>query len=94
MSRGNSPAIENTTLDLSAIIEETGKILEVFSEVLEELNTLRVIFTQVDELEPTDLVEEEATQSEIPLDNRGTPPLLNQSPYKSSPPVDAPNTLD
>ena len=33
-SRENFPAIENITPDLSAIIEETGNILEVFSEGL------------------------------------------------------------
>ena len=38
-SRKNSTTIENTTPDLLAIIEETGNILEVFSEGLGDLNT-------------------------------------------------------
>ena len=88
------PAIENTTLYLSALIEENRNIHEVFREGLEDLNTLRVIFNQEDELNPTELVEEEATQTEAPLDNGGTPPPLNQSPSQSLPPVDAPNAPD
>ena len=54
----NLPAIENTTPDLSAIIEETGNVLEVFSEVLDKLNIPRVIFTQDDQLNPKELMEE------------------------------------
>ena len=55
--RENLPAIKNTTPDIPAIIEETGKIFEVFSEGLEELNTPGVIFTQDNKIEPTDIVE-------------------------------------
>ena len=55
-SRKNSPAIENIILDISTIIKETGNILEIFGKGLDELNAPRVIFTQDDELEPTEFV--------------------------------------
>ena len=89
--RENSPAIENTTLDLLVIIKETGNIFKVFSKEFEELNTPRVLFTQDDELNPP-RDEEEATQTKTPLHNGGTPPLLTQSSSQSSPPVDASDT--
>ena len=57
--RETSPVIENTTLDILKIIEETRNILKVFCERLDELNTLRVIFTQFKKIEPIDLIEEE-----------------------------------
>ena len=93
-SHKNSPAIVNTTPYISAIVKETGSILEVFREVLEDLNTPRVIFNQEDDLEPTDIVEEEATQTETPLYNGGTPPLPNQPSYQSSLLIDSPDALD
>ena len=43
-SNTNSPATENSTPDLLALIEETGNIHNVFREDLEDLNTPRVLF--------------------------------------------------
>ena len=62
----NSPKIKNTNSDLLALIEETENIHEFVQEDIEELHTPWVIFSQVNELEPTDLVEEESTQTEPP----------------------------
>ena len=76
----NSPEIKNTSSDLSALIKATGNIHEVVQEDIEELHTPRVIFNQENKLDPAELLEEEANQTETPLDNGGTPPLLNQSP--------------
>ena len=61
-----SPAIENTTLYLMAIIEETGNILKVFSEGLEHPNAPMVLFNQDDELGPMEIVAEEETQKKTP----------------------------
>ena len=93
-SRENFPTIENTTPDLLTIIKETGNILKVFGEGLDELNAPRVIFTQKDELEPMELVEVEANQNKTPLDNGGMMLLLNQFPYQYSPPVDTSYAID
>ena len=79
-SKENSPKIKNTNSDLSALIKETIKSHEVLQEDIEELHTPRMLFNQKNELDPAEIVEEEATQTETPLDNGGTPPLLNQLP--------------
>ena len=92
-SRENFPTIENTTPDLLTIIKETGNILKVFGEGLDELNAPRVIFTQKDELEPMELVEVEANQNKTPLDNGGMTLLLTQFPYQYSPPLDTSYTI-
>ena len=84
-SRENFPTIEDTTLDLSAIIEDTGNILKVFEKRLDNLNSPRVIFTQDNELETAELAEAEATQSETLQENGGMTPLLNQSPSQPKP---------
>ena len=76
----NLPAIENTTPDISMIIEETGNILKVLCKGFGKLNTPRVMFTQYDKLDPTELAEEEKKHTKTPLDNDGTPPLLTQFP--------------
>ena len=81
-SRKISPAILNTTIDVLTIIKETGNILDLFSKGIKDPITPRVLFNQDNDLEPTDLLEEEATQTEPPLDNGGTTPLLNQPPSK------------
>ena len=52
-SRKKSPANENTTPDILAIIEDTGNILEVFGKGLNDINAPRVILTQDNELDPT-----------------------------------------
>ena len=43
-SRKNSPAIQNTTPDLFAIIEDAGNILEVFDKGFAELNYPMTLF--------------------------------------------------
>ena len=77
-----------------AIINETSNILEVFDEGINDFNTLRVIFAQDNELNLTELVEEEATQTETPLENGGIMLLLTQSTSQYPPPVDAPDALE
>ena len=52
----DSPKIKNTNSDLSALIEETGNIHEFFQEDIEELHTPWVIFNQVNEIDPTELM--------------------------------------
>ena len=80
----NSPKIKNTNSDLLALIEETGNIHEFVQEDIEELHTPWVIFNQVNKLDPAELVEEEATQTETPPYNGRTPLIFNQPPSKSS----------
>ena len=79
----NSPKINNTSFDLLALIKETGNIYKVVQGDIEELHTLWAILNQDNELEPTELVEEEATHTETLLDNCGMPPLLKQFPSQS-----------
>ena len=55
------------------------------------MKTPRVIFNQVNDISLTELAEEEANKTKTLLENGGTPPLLNQSPYQYSPTIDAPN---
>ena len=90
----NSPSIENTTPYLLAIIKETGKSSRYLAKDLKVSKPCGVIFIQDDEIDPTELVVEEANHTKKNLDNGGTLPLLNQSPSQSSPSVDAPNALD
>ena len=83
-STEKSPETKNTNSDLLDLIKETGNIHEVVKEDLEEIHLPRVIFNQNNDLDPVDLLEEEATQTETPPDNGWNPPLLNKFPYQSS----------
>ena len=53
-----------------------------------------MIFNQDNKLDPAEFVEEETNQTKTPLDNSGTPPLLNQSLSQYSPPIDSPDAPD
>ena len=53
-----------------------------------------MIFNQNNDLDPVEIVEEEATQTETPPDNGWNPPLLNKFPQQSSPPIESPNAPD
>ena len=78
--RENPPAIENTTPNLSAIIKDVGNILKVFDKGISKLNAPRALFTQDNELVPTELVEGEATQTKATLANGEMTTLLTQHP--------------
>ena len=85
-----SPAIENTTPDLSAIIKDVRKILDLFDEELAELNSPREFFTQDYYLGPSYLVEGGVTHKKKPQDDVDMTPLLAQPPSQYLPQVDAP----
>ena len=53
-----------------------------------------MIFDQNNEINPTVLVEEEATYIETPKENGEALPILNQLTSQNSPPIDAPDALD
>ena len=48
-------AIQDITLNLSTIIKEFGKILEVFNERLADINSPRTLFAKDHKLNPTEL---------------------------------------
>ena len=87
-------ATEINTPYLSAIVKDDRNIIDVFDKGLAGFSGTRALFTQDDELDPTDIVEGEATQNKKNLDNGEIMPLLAQPPSQYSSPVDAPDAPD
>ena len=74
-----------------AIIKDTKKILKVYEKGLAKITSPRTLFTQDDEINPSEVMGGEATQTKNPLDNGEMSPLLTQPPSQYSPPVDDPD---
>ena len=62
-SQENLLATEINTPYLSAIVKDDRNIIDVFDKGLTGFSGTRALFTQDDELDPTDIVEGEATQN-------------------------------
>ena len=69
------PTISDTTLDLSTITKEVGKIHEVFNKGLAKVNSPRALLTLGHHINPVELAGGESTHTEALLEDGDSPPL-------------------
>ena len=86
----NISATQNTTPDISAIIEDAGNRIGKFDKGISKINSTRKLFTHDHKLKYVYLVVGKQP-TESPLDNGEMLPLLAQPPYQYPPLVDAPD---
>ena len=88
------PQTQDITLDISTIIKEVENLHEVVTKELAKINTPRVFFTPVHDIDTKELAGGEETPTETLPEDGEMPLLLTQPPSQYSPPLEDPHILD